>query len=376
MTEKIMILLSASVGVACIAVFFVTKTSQPEPGIMDEEVRPFAVIQLDTSPLGALAPWSGGLVAGNARGELRFFSNDSPDAPPRVHRVSKYGISAPVLEIDGTFYVGDENGTFYAFAPETGVRWSYKTGNQITGGAIACGDLVVVGSHDQSLYAFDRATGALQFVVDCDGQVNGTPLLAAPQAAVVFGSCDGLLRKVGLPAGDIISEIDFEAFVPETPALFGGVFYVLTMRREEDGADSGGGAAGKGELAAVDAASFALIYRTPTREFSTAPPYATERFLFLTDFEGKINVHSREDGQHLASLEAGERMTPLGAGDDFRVFAVSRRGNVYAWEREGDAWRRSQLAALRTDCRRGCLLSGDTLVVPDETGGLFRVAID
>ena len=374
MMQKAIIFVTALLGIVCIAIYFVLKTPLQLPETPGERTQKFVVLQLDTSRLGALTPKDGGFIVGNARGEVRVFADLQPGAMPQVYPVSHNPISAPVFEHNGIFYVGDENGRFWAFDPDIGVKWSYKTYNQITGGAIWCDGKVIVGSHDNSLYAFDPETGALQYTVDCNGQINGSPLFLESQHALVFGSCDGLLRKVDVRTGKVIAEIDFDFYIPETPAFFDGVLYLLTRNNDDVPEDNNN--ENHGILAAVDAESFDVLWRVPTKDMYSSAPYATEQFLFLTTyFKGKINVHSRKDGTPLTTLDTNEPMTTLQAGDDLRVFAVSERGKVYRWQRENDRWHGTLLTDLQTDCKRSCLLLENKLLVADDTGGLFYVTV-
>ena len=378
--QKNVIFGTALLGVACIAMYFALKTPTQlnETRTLESgKTQTFVVVQLDTSRLGALTFWNDGIVVGNKRGEIRVFADLQPGSEPRVYQVSPYPITAPVFVKDGVFYVGDTNGRFFAFDPaiiadrstDIGVKWSYKTGNQITGSAMLCDDMVIVGSHDYTLYAFDPETGELKYSVDCNSYINGSPLFYESQHALVFGSCDGLLRKIDVRTGEVIAEIDFEAMIPETPALFDGVLYLLIAY--QGATPDGNDGQAKGELGAVDAETFELLWRVPTPDMYLTSPYATHEHLFITDELGKISVHARKDGSSLTTLDADEKMTPLQAGDDSQIYAVSQVGKLYAWQRENDQWRRSLLTDLQTDCTLGCRLLGDKLIVVNDNGGLF-----
>ena len=371
MLQKVVIILTALLGIACIAMYFVLQQNNPQTS-GSGTTQNFVVLQLDTSLLGALTHWNDGIIAGNARGELRMFADLQPGAEPQVYPVAPYPIVAPVFEHDGVFYVGDTNGRFFAFDPATGVKWSYKTYNQITGSAIWCDGKIIVGSHDSTLYALDPDTGELTYSVECNAEINGSPLFLESQHSIVFGSCDGLLRKIDVRTGNIIAEIDFEAYIPGTPALFDGILYLLTRSFGEpmdDGTES------QGELAAVDAESFELLWRVPTKDMYLTSPYATNEHLFLTDERGKINVHSRYNGSPITTLATDDKMTPLQTGDDSRVFAVSLGGKLYEWQRDNDQWHPSLLADLQTDCKRSGQLLGNKLIVADDNGGLFYMDV-
>ena len=68
--------------------------------------------------------------------------------------------STPVIDGDGTVYVGSADRTFYALAPDGTVRWQLLTGEIIDSAALLDDrGRVYVGSGDGKLYALDAATG-------------------------------------------------------------------------------------------------------------------------------------------------------------------------------------------------------------------------
>ena len=335
-------------GAACLVWYFALKDSPDDT----EEIQISGVLLTDTSPLGELSVLSGGmLVAGNARGEVKFFR---PGKPEQTVSVSNISISAPVAEFDGVCYVGDESGTFAAFTPDKGVLWTFRAGNQITGGAVRDSDgLVWFGSHDHSLYSLD-ASGNLVHEVECNGQINGSPVFDG--SCVYLGSCDGKLRKVDIHTGEVVKSLDFESYIPETPVLSGGVLYILTHG---------------GELAAVNADSFEVLYRIKTENNFFTSPFVTESCVFLTDSDGKIHVHRREDGSFFADLPVDEPLNPICAGSDLGVYTISRRGILLAFS-ESENWETFVIAArFPSDFKSGVIAAGNILAVPDEYGNVF-----
>ena len=308
------------------------------------------VLLTDTSPLGKLSVLSDGtLAAGNSRGEVVFLR---PSEPVRTVPMSKTSISAPVAEFDGVCYVGDEGGTFAAFTPDRGVLWTFKAGNQITGGAIRDSDgLIWFGSHDHSLYALD-ASGKLVHEVECNGQINGSPVFDG--TFVYLGSCDGKLRKVDIRTGEVVKSLDFESYIPETPMLSGGVLYVLTHG---------------GELVAVKADDFEVLYRVPTQNAFFTSPFVTKSYVFLTDSNGKIHVHKRADGSFIADLPSDEPLNPICVGSDLRVYTISRRGRLSFFE--AGNWKQHVIAEFPSDFKSGMTFAGNSLAVPDEYGNVF-----
>jgi len=334
-------------GTACLVWFFRMGDNTDEA----EKKQYSGVLLTDTSPLGELSVLSDGktLAAGNARGEVVLLR---PGEPVRTVSVSQISISAPVAEFDGVCYVGDEGGTFAAFTPERGVLWTFKAGNQITGGAVRDSDgLVWFGSHDHSLYALD-ASGKLVHEVECNGQINGTPVFDG--SFVYLGSCDGKLRKVNIHTGEVVKALDFESYIPETPVLSGGVLYVLTHG---------------GELAAVKADDFEVLYRVPTENTFFTSPFVTESRIFLTDSNGRIHVHKRADGAYLADLQSEDSLNPICTGSDNGVYTVSRRGRLSFFD--AGSWKQYVITEFPSDFKSGVTEADNLFAAPDEYGNVF-----
>ena len=341
-------------GTACLVWYFRISGDEGE----SEKEQDSGVLLTDTSPLGELSVLSDGktLAAGNARGEVKFFRPGEPDQTVSVSGIS---ISAPVAEFDGVCYVGDESGTFAAFTPDKGVLWTFRAGNQITGGAVRDSDgLVWFGSHDHSLYALD-ASGKLVHEVECGGQINGTPVFDG--SCVYLGSGDGKLRKIDIHTGEVVKSLDFESYIPETPVLSDGVLYILTHG---------------GELAAVNADSFEVLYRVKTENAFFTSPFVTESDIFLTDSNGKVHVHKRADGTFIADLPFDEPLNPICVGRDRGVYTISRRGVLSLFAvpsrlREGWRWKQYVIAKFPSDFKSGVIAAVGILAVPDEYGNVF-----
>ncbi|NLF93611.1 MAG: PQQ-binding-like beta-propeller repeat protein [Oligosphaeraceae bacterium] len=362
MSARITIILCALAGLACLGLFF-QRRGQPEVRNSAPPPPPparTAPLLLDTAPLGELSLSAGGLLAGNSRGEVLFFPAGAGAAAPVVRKLSDSAITAPVLEQHGVYYVGDESGVFRACSTAGQVLWSYATGSRITGGALYSRGTVFVGSYDQVLYAFEAASGKLQFKYECGDSINGTPALSETQQALYLNSCDGIFRKIALPSGELSASLDLSSPLPASPLLAGEILYVLTHQ---------------GELLALQAADLSVIYRVQTPDTYLSSPYAAGEFLFLTTADGAIQVHSRDSGERLGALETSEEMTPLQAARDGRCFALSIRGKVFAYRRQDNAWQRELLADLKSDFRQSCRLAGDILYAADSSGGLFYCRI-
>ena len=354
MRDKIVIAAGSLLGVALVVLSFLGPDEMKPSGASKAERS--GQLQLDTVPLGALAPVADGVVAGNGRGEIRHFSLDGDKAQTAVYPVCSNAISAAVLSCGGVWFAGDENGVFHAFRPGTGELWSYRTGNQITGGAVLCGDLVWVGSHDHTLYAFEPGSGACRHQIECGGQINATPVMDSARRHLFLGNCDGKLRRIEIRTGSVTGELDFESPIPAQPVLADGSLYLQTHG---------------GELAAVDAEGWTVLWRKSVPPGSVEAPFAAGTIVVANVTGKSFPVFDRKSGAAIGSLEADEPLAPIRTGSDSVLYGVTCRGKLYRWKREGNAWQRTLLTDFRADCRHGCIRYGRWLLAADEGGGLF-----
>ena len=354
MLYKIIICVGLALGLALIILSFRDRDIQGTAPV--SRAGRSGQLQLDTVPLGVLTPVADGVVAGNSRGEIRHFSFNGDEPSLAVYSVCSNAISAAVLSWEGCYFVGDENGVFHAFQSGIGERWSYRTGNQITGGAIFSGDLIWVGSHDCTLYAFDPVSGVCRLQVECGGQINATPVLDPEQRHLFLGNCDGKLRRIEIRTGNITGELDFESPIPAQPVLVDGTLYIQTHG---------------GELIAVDATAWKVRWRRDIQAGSVSAPFVTGT-ITVANVTGKIlPIFDRKSGDPIGSLEADEPLSPIQTGSDSILYGVTRRGKLYRWNREGRIWHRTMLTDFQVDCRSGCLRQGNLLLVADDGGGLF-----
>lgn len=129
------------------------------------------------------------------------------------------------LVANGVVYVGDWNGRVYAFSARTGrLRWSYKTGGKIKGGAALLGNRLYVGSYDHHLYAINARTGqkiwraAVQKRLGSRGRIYSTPAVA--YGRVYVGSTDRKVYSFGARSGKLRWSHGTGGYVYGSPALF------------------------------------------------------------------------------------------------------------------------------------------------------------
>ena len=216
--------------------------------------------------------------------------------------------------------------------------------------------IVLVGSYDQKLYAFNPEDGKLLYVVDCESFINGSPVLTESGETVFLGSCDGVIRKINTKTGEITGRIDLQSPIPASPVLYDGILYAVTHG---------------GSLVAIETEPFILLYEMALPSSYTSSPYVVDSLICLTDDDDHITVYSRDNGEIIAVLEDKEDMTPLQAGAMSDYYAVSRRGKLYQYRMNNEGLSRVLLHDFQSDCRSSCKLMDYSIIFADESGGLY-----
>jgi len=132
-------------------------------------------------------------------------------------------------------YVGDIDGKFYCIGAADGrTIWTFEMGAEITSGANFYKDLILIGSHDQTLYAIDK-DGKKRWEVKTDGPVNGSPAIVGNKTFVA--GCDSILHILDADTGKELNGIDLGGQAAATAAVDGDSLYVGTMTNEVLGID-------------------------------------------------------------------------------------------------------------------------------------------
>jgi outer membrane protein assembly factor BamB len=218
--------------------------------------------------------------------------------------------SSPVL-VQGILYVAAEDtptGRIFALDPQTGVTiWvtSLPFAISLSAPAVAEG-VLVVGSGDGNVYAFDAGTGDGRWTFETGFGVYGIPTIL--DGVVYVGSNDDYLYALSLHSGDVIWKRDLgSAPGVRSPAVADGVVYAST--------------AFTGRLFAMDAMSGRALWsrRLTNGEISSGPVVAGGE-VFVTTVGGILFSVDAATGN------VNWRVT--GLGDDLRYPAVAE-GLVY-----------------------------------------------
>ena len=128
--------------------------------------------------------------------------------------------STPAVGLDGTVYVGANNGYIYAINPLTGaIIWQVKTSARVASSpVISSKGILYVGSSDHCLYAINISNGGIIWKYLTGGAITSTPALGA-DGNVYFGSYDGYVYSLNQATGTLIWTVKTHGPIESSPTL-------------------------------------------------------------------------------------------------------------------------------------------------------------
>ncbi|WP_277543584.1 outer membrane protein assembly factor BamB family protein [Haloarcula laminariae] len=148
--------------------------------------------------------------------------------------------SSPAI-VDGTVYVGSEDGYLYALSAMDGTEhWSFRTGDAIRSSPTVVDETMYLGSDDGTVYAVSTADGTENWAFQTEDAVPSSP--AVVDNTVYVGSVDNNIYALDASSGSEQWRYDTGGSIPFEVAVVDGVVY------------AGGGANGAGTVYALSAA--------------------------------------------------------------------------------------------------------------------------
>jgi len=281
-------------------------------------------------------------------------------------------------------YFGDRANVFYAVNRSSGrLKWRIETGSDrawewgaegwdyFTSSPVVVDGLVVVGSGDGNVYAFDAESGRQRWRVSTEGRVRSSP--AVEDGVVYVGSADGRLYAIELLTGELLwrfetqgvahvsAEFGFDRkTIQSSPAVANGVVYF--------GSRDGG-------TYAVDASSGELRWRYDhTTPWVISSPAVSDGSMFEGTSDG-LYVHSlnSETGEEYWRFQTRNRAfsSPGVSGEVLyigthsgRLLALDTATGSLSWElRFGGAVMSSPV------------VDGDRLYVGCDDGAIYSIRL-
>jgi outer membrane protein assembly factor BamB len=242
---------------------------------------------------------------------------------------------------DGTLYIAARDGAVEALDPATGrTRWTAKTKSDLAAGPGVGGNVVVVGTNDGDVIAFDRS-GKQLWKTDVAGEVLAAPFVTGER--VIVRTVDGRLRSLDAATGK--EQWSAEEPVPRL-SLRGTAPPVLAGETVLAGFDSG------------KVMAFSLATGDPLWQTQVSTPRGRSELERLADvdsairaeggdgydvgYQGRVVMFALDSGQvwwgrELSSyrglaLDADQLYV---ATSDGSVVALRRRDGTVLWQQDG-----------------------------------------
>jgi outer membrane protein assembly factor BamB len=265
------------------------------------------------------------------------------------------GFEASPLISNETVFIGDLDGTMHALNKKDGTQlWSFKTGNKIVGSAncITEKNMLLFGSHDDTLYCLDMQTGAVKWKYASESYINGTP--ATNGTIIVLGGCDAYVHVLNADQGTVIGKIESGSYIAGSIALKDNTVFVGTYGNK---------------LLKLDIKEKKILWEFASsgrQEPFFASPAVTDTLVVAPSRDGFVYCVSSQTGTQLWNFRAGESVdsSPVICGN--RVVVGSDDGFLYVLDIETGRSIQSYDVGGAITCSP--LVSGKYLVVGDDNG--------
>ena len=265
--------------------------------------------------------------------------------------------SSPAV-VDGTVYVGGDDGSLRALRADTGAQvWRYRTDSRIRSSPAVAGDTVVVGGTDQSVHAVDADTGDPRWTYDTGFWVLSSPAVAA--GTVYVGSDDFSVYALDGGDGELLWEFraDGEASA-SSPAVVDDTVYA---------------ACDDGNVYALDANTGAENWRFETDFVMHTTPAVVDGRVYVGSSQNRLYALDAADGsvRWTFDTEGDVHASPavtdgavLFGSDDGHVYAADRATGEERWRFPANDWIRSSPT-----------VAGETAYVGSDTGSVYALDV-
>ncbi|ELZ39678.1 serine/threonine protein kinase [Halorubrum californiense DSM 19288] len=276
----------------------------------------------------------------------------------RWHTATDAPVASSPLVVDGTVYVGGDDGSLRALRADTGAEvWRYRTDSRIRSSPAVAGDTVVVGGTDQSVHAVDVDTGEPRWTYDTGFWVLSSPAVA--DGTVYVGSDDFSVYALDGADGQLLWEFraDGEASA-SSPAVVDGTVYV---------------ACDDGNAYALDANTGAELWRFETDFVIHTTPAVTDGRVYVGSSQNRLYALDAADGsvRWTFDTEGDVHASPavtddavLFGSDDGHVYAADRATGEERWRFPANDWVRSAPT-----------VAGETAYVGSDTGSVYALDV-
>ncbi|UCF62107.1 MAG: PQQ-binding-like beta-propeller repeat protein [Anaerolineaceae bacterium] len=270
-----------------------------------------------------------------------------------IRNASFYASPAPYE--GGLVIVGGYDSMVYALDPTMGgdVRsaWIFEGASaNIIGAPVVAGDIVLVPSADNNLYALDLATGDPVWTqpFTTEEALWSAPLVE--EDVIYLASLDHRVYAIDLPTGRELWKTEpLNGAIADTPTLAGDLVLVGTFNSQ---------------VVAVDTERRgAIAWSFDTSGWIWGSPAVADDLAFFGDYLGLAYAVDINNGQEVWRVTLDGPVTTTPAYKDGVVFFVTEAGTVYAFETDSAKPFWTSNPVLNGRLLSDPVLSGDTLLV-------------
>jgi outer membrane protein assembly factor BamB len=223
---------------------------------------------------------------------------------------------------DGKVFIGDSNGTVWAFNAEKGTKvWSFKTNGSIESSPTYLDDRIYIGSNDGNLYALNASTGALVWSFKTGGAVKSSVSSAIIDASpgvkkkvLVFGSYDNKLYGLDT-GGKMLWNFTAASFIHGKPGISDGKAFTCTCDRTMYG---------------IDLVTGEKALAIPFNDYSAASPSIVNGIVYGTARGGKVFAVSIQEQAIKWEFNTNQTLESSPAVGDSKVIVGNSAGDVVA----------------------------------------------
>lgn len=220
-------------------------------------------------------------------------------------------------------------------------------------------DLILIPSYDHHLYAFDRATGELQWSFAAEEGIVGG--VTVRDGVAYFGASDHRVYAIDVATGEPVWDAPFETgnWVWGAPAVDDTRVYVGSMDHL---------------VYALDRQTGAMVWQAELGGSIPGAVTLTDGVLYAGSVDKQLHALNAEDGTELWSAPLGGWVWGQAVVQDGFVYATSLDGKVHGLDvTNGDP--RWPAIDLGTALRAGPVLQDGHLIVGGESGTVYRVDV-
>ena len=261
--------------------------------------------------------------------------------------------------MDGTVYIGSQDGFLYALSAASGAQvWKYDAGANVASAAASAGGLIIAADLDGRVHAVDRDTGSRKWMTALASRIWGG--VAANESAAFAANEDGVVFAASLEDGSELWRFAAGDAIHGGVAASGGAVFVASQDVW---------------VYALDAKSGGVKWRTEMSGGANSAPILANGLAIVGSWDERLYAMDEDTGANVWNFWAGGAIARAAAASESAVFFGADDGFAYSVSLEDGSlnWRRKIGERVRsTPALDGGVLyiaSGDTLFALDAANG-------